>query len=80
MITDSEKPNMPKVTQYGFTSEMNKIKKTVFIKGKNIIFARLYISILMTLIITMKATKFGTSIAKSTAKDVPSMPHVTERG
>lgn len=80
MITDNEKPNMPKVTQYDFTSDMSKIKKTVFIKGKVIIFVRLYISILMTLIITIKATKFGTTMAKSTAKDVPSIPHVTERG
>lgn len=80
MITKSEKPNIPKLTQYGFARDMSKIKKPVFNKGKNIIFVRLYIFILMTLIITIKATKFGTTMAKSTAKDVPSIPHVTERG
>ena len=80
MITESEKPNMPKLTQYGFTKNMSKIKKTVFIKGKTIIFVILFISHLMILITIIKAATFGNNVAKSTAKDVPSIPHVTERG
>lgn len=80
MIMEKEKPNMSKLTQYDFRMDMSRIKNTVFIKGKTIIFVKLYILYFMIFKIIIKAATFGTNVPAKTASEVPSIPNLIESG
>lgn len=79
-IMKKQNPNIPKPIQCCLMRDMRTIIKIVFIKGRTIILIKLYILNLIIFKITIKAATLGTNVPAKTASEVPSIPHLIEKG